>query len=174
MYKEIWKPIEDYELSYECSNYGNIRSLTRKNNKNRIVYGQNLKPFLSPRGYFLIDLSKNGVGVTFSVHRIICKTFNINLNNLKIINHIDGNKLNNHYLNLEWVSQQENICHFIKNKKTSSKFIGVGFNKYANKWKARTTLNKKAIHIGYYNTEEEAKQAYITFEKENNIINKYS
>lgn len=47
-------------------------------------------------------------------HRLVGFTFVENKNNLPFINHIDGNKLNNHYLNLEWCTAKENSEHAVK------------------------------------------------------------
>jgi hypothetical protein len=40
----------------------------------------------------------------FYAHRLVAEAFIPNPNNLEIINHKDGNKLNNNIDNLEWVS----------------------------------------------------------------------
>ena len=171
---EIWKPIVNYEDKYEISNFGNIKSLDRLVNGRiintfRKVKGKILKPYITSRGYLHIDLSEK----TFQVHKLVALHFLEDKNSLKIINHIDGNKLNNNFNNLEFVSQLENVCHYFKNKKTSSNLTGVCFNKNSNKWKSRIRYNKKSIHLGYFDTEQEAYQARIDFEKEHNIINKY-
>jgi hypothetical protein len=52
---------------------------------------------------------------TMYVHRIVAMTYLPNPNNLPQVNHIDGDKLNNHYTNLEWVTNQENRNHAVKN-----------------------------------------------------------
>ena len=57
---------------------------------------------------------KNGSKITESVHRLVAKAFIPNLLNKDYINHIDGNKDNNHYSNLEWVTNQENMNHRYK------------------------------------------------------------
>ena len=70
--KEIWKDIEGYEGLYQVSNYGNIKSLSRvvKN-----AYGIHrteekiLKPQMKKKGYFQIQLSKDGKQKHYQVHR---------------------------------------------------------------------------------------------------------
>ena len=49
------------------------------------------------------------------VHRVIAETFIPNPNNLPYVNHIDGNKHNNHVENLEWVTHSENSRHTLEN-----------------------------------------------------------
>ena len=50
-------------------------------------------------------------GKYFSVHRLVATAFIMNKNNHPCVNHIDGNRSNNHFLNLEWVTNQDNVNH---------------------------------------------------------------
>lgn len=71
-----------------------------------------LKPILSgEKGYLRVSLS----GKLISVHRLVCKAFTPNPKNKPYVNHIDGNKLNNSHLNLEWTTAKENDEHASKN-----------------------------------------------------------
>ena len=45
------------------------------------------------------------------IHRLVALAFIPNPNNLKTVNHMDGNKLNNSVKNLEWLSNEDNIKH---------------------------------------------------------------
>lgn len=115
---EIWKDIPGYEGMYECSNYGNIKSVDR-NIENSLI-GSFIKKGIhkspSMRGNYLkVALSKNGVVKQISVHRIIAETFITNFNGKKCVNHKNGIKTDNRVENLEWNSYSENTNHSYKN-----------------------------------------------------------
>lgn len=71
------------------------------------------KAFPNSCGYKLVALSCDGGKLKgFLLHRVILQTFKPIENPEKFqVNHIDGNKSNNHINNLEWVSQSDNMKH---------------------------------------------------------------
>ncbi len=76
------------------------------------IYSKRSRMFLKTnfnKNYETIHLC----GKTYQVHRLIALTFIENPNNYKQVNHKDGNKLNNSCLNLEWVTQSQNMQHAI-------------------------------------------------------------
>jgi hypothetical protein len=83
--EEIWSDIQGYEGLYQVSNFGNVKGIKR----NKI---------LSPKKYRYanLQLCKNNVKMDYYIHRLVAQTFIPNQDNLPEINHIDGNKLNNH------------------------------------------------------------------------------
>lgn len=114
--KEIWKNAYGIEDCYLVSNYGNIISLSR------YVTIPNKTPFLKPMntmkkrinmdGYYSFIASVNSKRKDILIHRLVAQTFIQNTDKTKcIINHKDGDKLNNFYKNLEWCTTQENTHH---------------------------------------------------------------
>lgn len=79
------------------------------------------------------------------------------------IDHINGIKDDNRICNLREVTHQQN-----QHNQTNAK--GYHFAKYANKFKAQIMVNNKKIHIGLFNTEEEARQAYLDAKKIYHIV----
>lgn len=172
---EEWKTIIEYS-NYQINKLGDIKSLSRlviQRNRSFYIKERILKPQLNSYGYYTVKLYDELSSKTHTIHKFVGKYFIPNISNFEILNHIDGNKLNNHYTNLEWVTHRENDCHRQDKTKTSSQYIGVSFNKKSNKWYAYITFKNKSTSLGYFNTEEEAYQARCNFEKENNIINRY-
>ena len=109
--KEIWKDIKGYEGKYQISNKGNIRSLNyRRTGKTKI-----LQPGKDKDGYLLIGLRKDGKKKTYKIHRLVAEAFLENPNKKPQINHIDGNKQNNHISNHEWTTNKENMAHSYTN-----------------------------------------------------------
>jgi hypothetical protein len=121
MENEIWKPIPEYGFWYEISNHGNVRSYIRANGGRRIKKDVPLvltAQYSEKFAYLSVQLSK-GMGVVNScpIHIIVARTFvkNPKPKKYKYVNHIDGDKLNNYYENLEWCTQGENQKHAYDN-----------------------------------------------------------
>jgi len=66
------------------------------------------------RGYLFVNIRSEGKQFQFLVHRIVAKEFIENPNGFNEVNHIDGNKKNNHISNLEWCSHLFNVRHSIE------------------------------------------------------------
>ena len=96
---EIWKPVKGYEGLYEVSNLGRVR---RDGNIIKSNVGKHYK---------ILRLSSKGEVKTFYVHRLVAEAFVANDSNKPMVNHIDGNKLNNSATNLEWCTRRENEVH---------------------------------------------------------------
>lgn len=103
------KQIKDYSNYYISDNGSVYNSLTKNI----------LKGSVGENGYKYYRLSKNGKKKMFYAHRLVAEHFLSNLNNLPVVNHKDGNKLNNNVDNLEWVSYKDNSLHWhqLKEKK---------------------------------------------------------
>lgn len=67
-----------------------------------------IRPSTNKKGYLQVCLTNKN---TYSIHRLAALTFIENKENKTEVNHIDGNKLNNHISNLEWNTTQENLEH---------------------------------------------------------------
>lgn len=80
-----------------------------------------LKGSFGEHGYHYFRLSKNGKKKMFYAHRLVAEAFLPNPNNLPVVNHIDGNKLNNNVANLEWTTYSDNISKWHKNSQTIRK-----------------------------------------------------
>lgn len=97
-------------LRYTVDEYGVIFDL--KNNRKANTFKQKVRGKES--GYVYCSLAV-AVGYGFkptAVHRVVCMAFNgLPPKGKEWVNHIDGNKSNNHYSNLEWSSVGENIKH---------------------------------------------------------------
>jgi hypothetical protein len=87
---------------------------------------------------------------------------------------INLDKSDNRLENLEFVSYRENQSHSIKKENTSSKYIGVYWNKNANKWQAGININRVRKHLGLFENEIDAYNAYLKALEENGLINKYA
>lgn len=117
--KEVWKDIKGYEGYYEISNLGRVKSLKRHcaNKYRRYISNKKiiLRQCFTSTGYKYVNLTKNKKSKSFKVHRLVGFAFlGEPPKGKEIINHIDGNPINNNANNLEWCNQKENIQHALK------------------------------------------------------------
>ena len=113
---EIWKTIPN--STYAISNKGKIKNTPhmRLHNINKTFY-KTKEQILTPcnnnsKKYWRFTVFYNdGSKKTESIHRLVAEAFIPNINNYPYINHIDGNKDNNHAENLEWCTNQQNMDH---------------------------------------------------------------
>lgn len=97
--------------SYIVSNLGDIYSIGRAGNWT----GCFIKNSINHKGYARVTLSKSGVKKTFSLHRIVLDSFTDNECNKEQVNHINGKKLDNRLINLEWCTASQNVTHAYSN-----------------------------------------------------------
>ena len=90
-----WKQYEDW-TTYYISDHGDVYSCFLKD-----IY----KPFVGREGVLQIGFTKRKIRKTIYIHRMVAKLFLPNPNGFYNIRHKDGNKMNNHVDNLEWIKK---------------------------------------------------------------------
>lgn len=174
---EIWKDIPEYEGYYAISNMGRVKShlrIVHKSNGKIMTFKSKILSLNKhyKNGYLSVYLRVFDKYERKSIHRLVALMFLDSVDENLEVNHIDSDKNNNKFTNLEWVSRRENQCHMAKRKPKTSKYTGV--NKLReDKFLSYICHKSKKIRIGSFKTEIEAYEARKKFELENNIYNKY-
>ncbi|QIG68241.1 HNH endonuclease protein [Rhizobium phage RHph_Y1_10] len=111
-------------------------------------------------GYFREGTSISGVFV--STHRVIyALVHGLDLKDVPaIIDHRDGDSLNNRPDNLRAATQSQNICNSKKSASNKSGHKGVYFRSRDNLWHAQIGKDRKFIHLGRFTKKEDAAAAY--------------
>lgn len=162
---EQWKDVVGYEGLYQISDLGRVKSLKRKrnnkckNHSRKLIIERILKQSIM-KYYPCVGLHKHKINKITKVHIISSMAF---LNHTPcghklVVNHIDINKLNNKLNNLELTTARinSNRAHL----KSTSKYVGVCWEKSSKKWVARIHFNKKRKTIGRFLNEIDASNAY--------------
>lgn len=110
MADEIWKDVVGYERLYQVSSLGRVRSLRKKT---RIADKENgiMRQKFDQRGYYRVNLHKDGKCKALLVSRLVAMAFIKNPNCYTIVGHMDDVKTNNTVGNLYWTTQRENNYH---------------------------------------------------------------
>lgn len=157
---EQWKQISN--TNYEISTIGQVRNL---------LTGQLLKQKIDKYGYpciGLITLDKQKIYKT--THRLVAEAWIPNLYDLPQINHIDGNKLNNHISNLEWISAKDNINHSYKHLLNPNTNHCTLYDALVNKTVKFQSVKSAAK---YLNIRSNVLHALIRYSNMNPILNRY-
>jgi hypothetical protein len=115
-------------------------------------------------GYFHIKIDNK----KYQLHRIIAFCFGKlekieAIDDTNDVDHINGIRTDNRVENLRQVTNQQNGFN-----KPNAK--GYTWHKRIKKWQAQICLNRRVIHLGYYDTEEEARVAYLTAKEIHHVI----
>lgn len=170
---EIWKDMIGFEGRYQVSNLGRVRSILSNHGR----YQEKIKvqrPRSESCPYRYVQLSVKDQPHHEAVHRAVAKAFIPNPDNKPMVNHIDGNKLNNNACNLEWVTCSENHQHAFstglrdaqhvaeRQRGTkvgqSSSYHNVSWDNSRSKWKATLKDKGKMVFQKRFETEIEAAQ----------------
>ena len=84
-----WASIDGYR-NYEVSWWGRVRNIKTA----RILKAG------AARGYLFVGLCRNGVRKTHYIHKLVAREWVPNPDDKRCVDHIDGNRTNNHYENL--------------------------------------------------------------------------
>ena len=121
-------------------------------------YWRKVKYSINNYGYYFINLKHNKITKTYMVHRLIYKFNNqdwdMTFTPDNEIDHFDNDRTNNNIENLRIVNRSEN-----NQNRHSTK--GYWWCKQRCKYRAQITINNKKIYLGYHDTEEEAREAYL-------------
>ena len=112
--EEVWKDIPEYENIYQVSNLGRVYSK---------ITDKILRQTNTTTGYKKVELYKNKKRKSFKVHRLVMYSF-IGVKK-DIVNHKDGNPLNNSLCNLEYCDYSYNMKHAYKNGLAKCNYIGL-------------------------------------------------
>lgn len=159
---EEWLPAPGFEGSYEVSSLGNLRSIAR------MIFPESGKPYMlggrilklsTHQGYRYGIFRKGGKNFTARAGRLVALAF------LKMppgmeADHIDMNRSNDHISNLRISSASQNIANTKARKNNQCGLKGASLNKVTGRWRARIKVGYKEIHIGNFDSAEEAHAAY--------------
>lgn len=155
---EEWLEIPDAQDGWLISNYGRV-----KHN------GKILSCSIHSDGYIfsVFKSRKTGKYIQRPVHRLVAEAFLPVVIGKDVINHVDGNKMNNSVMNLEWCTQSENVKHAIDNH-----FTPRGLTTYQGKFSPEERQHIKDLwDSGDYSRRKIAEMYGVSHTCVNDIIN---
>lgn len=138
---EVWRPVVGY-VNYKVSSSGKVM------NSNGVI----LKTHYNRSGYEHVGLYKNSKKRHEYIHRLVALAFIPKPDNKPEVNHIDEDKSNNIYTNLEWCDRKYNM-------------------NYVNVMITRAINMRRAVLVIYPNGTREIIQNVSKFARDNNLNN---
>ena len=164
MLNEKFIPIKDYEMQYELSNLGRVRSIERfkkNHSKLNLLKSKILIIQKNQKGYCYVRLFKNNKRKVFIIHTHVWDYFGDKLrNSFELqVDHIDNNKSNNKIDNLQLLTNRQNRIKETIGKRQIP--LGV-YPLPSGNYYSKIQINKKVIYLGCFNN---VKEASLTYQK---------
>ena len=113
---------------------------------------------IANHGYMRVGINLNGIQRSILLHRLAWYIHYGSLPN--IIDHIDGDVLNNSIKNLRSCTQQQNTYNRKIRKDNKTGYKGVSWSPRLNKWYSQIQIKGEKMHLGCYDSMSDAIKAY--------------
>lgn len=160
-----WRPVVGYEGYYLVSNYGQVKTVGRlvnsRGNKPRKMKDKIKSQHPHTNGYLVVQLSKDGINTTRTVHSLVYEAFIGKVEEGYTIDHINRINTDNIVTNLRPLTRSHNSMNRGPTRGSASKYKGV--HKHTGHWKWRVCSHEpggKTVHIGFFELEGDAALAY--------------
>lgn len=151
---ERWMPVAGYENEYRVSDLGRIRSLNRLGKDSRQLLGKVLSQGLSGKKtcsyYFVMLTDRKGNRRHKKTHRLVYEAFHGAIDPRKVIDHIDGDRLNNKLDNLQCITQRENIQKAITGNDATGELPCGVYQKSENSYFALKYIDGVQYNLGHH------------------------
>ncbi|MBQ3984498.1 MAG: HNH endonuclease, partial [Bacteroidales bacterium] len=112
-------------------------------------------------GYKIVQLYIGKKRYVKKVHRLVYSAFNGEIKDNLVVDHINNNKADNRIVNLQVISNSENLGKDRwRTKRNKSYPRGVNQNNHSKMFVSSICINKKVYYLGSFNTVKEAGDAY--------------
>lgn len=128
-----------------------------KAKRHRTLYAGRQVGTLNPNGYLVVRLTHDAEHKLYPVHRI---AFAMHHGDTELlVDHINGNRTDNRIANLRAVTHGGNLAnmHAVKRQGLQGAF----WDQSRGKWLAQIKRNYRSVHLGRFDTEQEAHAAYL-------------
>lgn len=172
-HEEQWRAVPGFEGRYEVSSLGRVKSLARTANSwcgGRTVSARLLKQKIGRGGYCEVSLSDGGRTYSyFTVHKLVMSVFGAAPKNGEVVDHINGDKIDNRIGNLRLTNKRGNAQNQRRAMShNGTGYLGVCFEKQTGKYKAaiRPDGGTQSVTLGRFETPEEAHEVYLRAKRE--------
>lgn len=107
---------------YYVSPKGIIWTIRSRNGRGKAKFWRKVNPTISHKGRLQVQLRKNGKVYKYQVSQLVAIAHIPNPENKPLVMHLDNNPQNNHFSNLKWGTQSENMQQMVAKNRSGSLF----------------------------------------------------